>query len=145
MIITADTILFLAQHNEVYSDTPSYWDYKIRVLTEPVTFQLSNGRILTIEKGFEWDETTVMWVLLWAFPKSGEYAYAALVHDALYYAKYDSQKFADREFRHWLKATECSRFQTVCRYYYVRALGWIKWGAKLSKRAILNQDKISIT
>ena len=145
MIITADTILFLAQHNEVYADTPSYWDFKIRVLTEPVTFQLSNGRILTIEKGFEWDEASIPFVFSWAFPKSGKYAFAALVHDALYYAKHDSRKFADREFKYWMKATGINSFQVFWRFSMVRVFGGFWWNAKLSKRAILNQDKIIIT
>ena len=145
MIITAETILFLAQHAEVYADTPSWFDYKYRVLTGDVSFKLSNGRLLTIERGFEWDETTVMWVLLWAFPKAGKYAPAALVHDALYYEKYGTRKDADIEFKFWLEATMCSKFQALSRYYYVRALGWIKWYSKPSKRAIKNWVLISIT
>ena len=129
----------------VYSDTPNYWDYRIRVLTEAVTFKLSNGRILTIERGFEWDEASIPWGFSWAFPKSGKYAFAALVHDALYYAKYDSQKFADREFRYWMEATLNSKLQTFVRFAMVRAFGGFWWRAKLSNRAINNQSLISIT
>ena len=144
-MITSDNILFLAQYSEVYTDTPSYWDYRIRVLTEAVTFRLSNGRIMTIEKGFEWDEASIPWLFSWAFPKSGKYAFSALVHDALYYAKYDSQLFADNEFHFWMQATNISNLQILWRYRMVRLFGGFWWDAKLSWRAIHNQDKISIT
>jgi hypothetical protein len=129
----------------VYADTPNYWDYHVRVLTEAVTFKLSNGRIITLEKGFEWDEASIPWLFSWAFPKSGKYAYSALVHDAIYYAKYDSRKFADKEFRYWMQATLNNRLQIAVRYYIVRLFGWMYWDAKLSNRAINNQKLISIT
>lgn len=145
MTITSDNILLLAQHGEVYSDTPSYWDYRIRIVTDAVTFRLSNGQIMTIEKGFEWDEASIPFIFSWAFPKSGKYAFAALIHDALYYAKHDSQQFADKEFKYWMQATLNSRLQTIVRYAIVRIFGRFWWNAKLSKRAILNQDKIVIT
>ena len=145
MTITADNILLLAQHNMVYSDTPNYWDYRVRVLTEAVTFKLSNKQIITLEKGFEWDEASIPWIFSWAFPKSGKYAYSALVHDALYYAKFSNRKFADNEFKYWMKATDISKRQINIRYAIVRLFGWTYWNAKLSGRAINNQQLISIT
>ena len=80
--ITFENLKRFAKRAAVYKDTPSYYEPHIRILKEGVTFWLSNDELLSIKAGFEWDEVSVPYGLQWAFPKSGKYAYSALVHDA---------------------------------------------------------------
>jgi hypothetical protein len=138
----------LAMTASVYVDTPSYYEPRIRILKEDVKFLLSTGELLTIKAGFEWDEVSVPYLLQWAFPKSGKYAYSAMVHDALYYASYKSQKFADDEFRKWMEATaNISTNQRWLRWVFVRTFGWIYWSANINKpsaRFLRNQKYIRI-
>lgn len=132
----------------VYVDTPSYYELSIRILKEDVKFLLSTGELLTIKAGFEWDEVSVPYLLEWAFPKSGKYAYSAMVHDALYYAAHKSQKFADDEFKKWMDATvSINKKQTLIRWAFVRIFGSIYWNKNEktpSKRYLKNRKLITI-
>jgi hypothetical protein len=142
--ITLDNIKSLVESNtKFYSDTPSFWESDIRILTSDISFLLSNGKTLTVERGFEWDEVSVPYIFQWAFPKSGKYALSALVHDALYYKKYNSRKFADDEFKKWMDVT-INANQSWIRWAFVRAFGWTYWNKKPSKRLIYNQQFIKI-
>ena len=138
----------LAMTANVYVDTPSYYEPRIRILKEDVKFLLSTGELLTIKAGFEWDEQSVPYLLQWAFPKSGKYAYSAMVHDALYYASHHSQKFADDEFKKWMDATgSISANQSWLRWAFVRMFGGIYWNKnvrKPSKRYLKNRKLITI-
>jgi len=133
----------------VYKDTPSYYEQRIRILKEEVTFWLSTDELLTIKKGFEWDEVSVPYLLQWAFPKSGKYAYSALVHDALYYATHKSQKFADDEFKKWMDATgNIASKQSWVRWAFVRTFGGIFWKKNVRKpsaRCLYNRNLITIS
>ena len=145
-MITIENILELAENNEVYADTPSFYDYRVRVLKTFVSYKLSNGEILNIAPGFEWDEASVPWLFIWAFPKSGRYSQSAMVHDALYYKMYRNRKFADNELFHWMKATLCSDLQIRIRYCLVRLFGGAYWNRNVtSKRTLKNQSLITIT
>lgn len=145
--ITLDNIKSLVESNIIlYSDAPSFLNPKIRVLTSNVKFLLSDGKTLTIKKGFEWDEVTVPYILQWAFPKSGKYAISALVHDALYYETYKSQKFADDEFKKWMDVTINSN-QSFMRWMFVRAFGYLYWNKNVknpSARLLWNKKYIQI-
>lgn len=145
--LTLDNVKDLIDSNKVlYSDSPSFLNPKIRVLTSNVKFLLSDGKTLYIKKGFEWDEVTVPYILEWAFPKSGKYAISALVHDALYYKKYISQKFVDDEFKKWMDVT-INPNQSFLRWIFVRAFGWIYWKKNInspSARFLWNQKYIQI-
>lgn len=125
------------RHGSIYADEPSYTDHGIRVLRTPVKFRVSEKLSVTIQPGFEWDEASVPYLLQWAYPKSGKYAISAMLHDALYYRRYKSRKFADVVFYQWMKAT-INRDQAVMRYLFVRAFGWIFWNKKRSQRALKN-------
>jgi hypothetical protein len=141
-------LTMLAMTANVYVDTPSYYEPHIRILKKDVKFLLSTGELLTIRAGFEWDEVSVPYLLQWAFPKSGKYAYSAMVHDALYYASYKSQKFADDEFKKYMNATGgINKKQTWLRWAFVRIFGGIYWNKnkrKPSKRCLKNQQLITI-
>jgi len=145
-VITIQNIKLHASNGSVYVDTPSYYEAHIRILKSDVTFALSTGELLTIKAGFEWDEVSVPFLLQWAFPKSGKYAYSAMVHDALYYALYKSQKYADDEFKVWMDAT-INKNQSLLRWSFVRLFGGIYWRKnkrKPSKRYLHNNQLITI-
>jgi hypothetical protein len=145
--ITLDNIKSLVESNStLYSDSPSFLNPKIRVLNSNIKFLLSDGKTLTIKKGFEWDEVTVPYIFLWAFPKSGKYAISALVHDALYYSTYKSQKFADDEFKKWMDVT-INPNQSFIRWLFVRTFGWVYWNKNVntpSSRLLYNQNYIKV-
>jgi hypothetical protein len=145
--ITLDNIKSLVESNStLYSDSPSFLNPKIRVLNSNIKFLLSDGKTLTIKKGFEWDEVTVPYIFLWAFPKSGKYAISALVHDALYYSTYKSQKFADDEFKKWMDVT-INPNQSFIRWLFVRTFGWVYWNKNVNKpssRLLYNQNYIKV-
>jgi hypothetical protein len=137
-----------ARKASVYNDTPSYYEEHIRILKKDVNFWLSTNEMLTIKAGFEWDEVSVPYLLQWAFPKSGKYAYSALVHDALYYSVHHSQKFADDEFRKWMYATgNISKRQIYLRWLFVRMFGGIYWKKNVNKpsaRCLHNRKLVEI-
>ena len=88
---------------------------------------LSNGQILTIEPGFEWDEASIPFLLRGIFSKSGKYAVSSLVHDALYYLTVHDREFVEQEFIRWMKATDVNKFQIFCRYWGVKIFGGKYW------------------
>ena len=148
MLITLANVLDLAKACKVYSDSPMYAkDGKYRVLQSDVSFELSNKQYLHIQKGMWWDENSIPWVFQWAFPKSGMYAVPALVHDALYYNTTTTQKFADNEFKYWMKAVDVNPFQLKFRYTTVRMFGGSYWSANVknpSARCLHNRKLIQI-
>ena len=82
-MITFDNIYDHAAACTLYADAPvpSRTGRYRRIITE-VSFILSNGHVLTIKPGFEWDEASVPWLLQPLYPKSGIYARSSLVQDA---------------------------------------------------------------
>lgn len=127
-MITLSNVYEKAKKNLVYCDTPIYSKKgEYRKLCSDVIFELSDKRILHIKKGFIWDENSIPLLLQFLFPKSGKYAVAALVHDALYYKTETTQFFADNEFKIWMKALKISEFQIKFRYWAVSVFGYKSW------------------
>src|SRR5687767_6259371 len=120
MIITIDNIKALASEGLVYSDTPSFKEHRIRILKTDCYFRMTSGDVIRIKRGFEWDEASVPVLFRFAFPKSGKYAFSALLHDALYYQTQVTRSEADREFYEWMKAT-INPVQAYLRYQFVKA------------------------
>lgn len=105
------------------------------VIEEKVVVKLSNGDILTIDKGFFWDKSSMPQILHWLFAPTGKFEIAALIHDKIYKDlkhKY-TRKFADKEMLLWSKALqETSKisfrnFDNYFRYYGVRLVGALAW------------------
>ena len=147
-MFTLTNILEKAKAGAVYYDTP-LWSKKgdYRMLMSSCVFELSNGKILSIAPGMYWDENSVPYILQWAFPKSGMYAVPALVHDALYFDTTTSQKFADKEFKKWMCAVGCSKFQCEFRYLAVRLFGGGYWKRNThnpSERTLHNRKLIKL-
>jgi len=109
------------------------WDTYI--IEKALTFKLSNGDLLAIEKGFIWDKSSVPKLLHWLFAPTGKFEIAALIHDKIYKdlkEKY-SREFADKEMYKWSKALQGTRkasfrnFDNKFRYKGVRVVGWLAW------------------
>ncbi|ULT44151.1 DUF1353 domain-containing protein [Niabella defluvii] len=99
-MLTVENILERAKANALYVDTPCFSrNGKYRMLKSNVCFLLTNGARLEVAAGMYWDENSIPYIFQWAFSKSGMYAAAALVHDALYFDTSTTQRFADDEFK----------------------------------------------
>lgn len=149
-LITEGNVFDLVSTQNAFVETPVYSGDKnqLKQLMEDISVKLSNGVALTIQKGFQWDEASVPYIFRWAFPKSGKYAFSALVHDALYYSIYISQKFADNELKFWMKKTRINNFQIFFRYIAVRIYGFSYWDRNVhlpSDRCIRNRSFIHFT
>lgn len=146
--ISKYNVLHLAKQGAVYADTPLYTQQgKYRRLCTAVTFYLSNETMLVINEGMVWDENSIPYLLQWAFPKSGKYAIPALIHDALYFDTTTSQKFADDEFKLWMKWLKISSFQIWFRYNAVRWFGGRWWKKNINnpgERCITNRKIIKL-
>ncbi len=147
-MITFYNILDLYKKGELYSDTPLYSKSgRLRMLSTKVSFQLSNGQTLTIDKGFTWDESTIPWILQPFFPKSGLYAASALVHDALYYLTVHDKKWVEIEYVKWMMATGVNMRQLLFRYWAVSLFGYRWWNRNVkspSKLCLSNRELIKL-
>ena len=109
----------------VYSDK----DQKYWKIQQPLTVELSNGKIINVPKGFVYDMSTVpKW--LWSFVRpvnDGLFGY--LVHDVLYINRVNgmTRKQADKEMLFWTSIVNSNKFDNYLRYYIVRLLGWLWW------------------
>lgn len=96
---------------------------------------LSDGAIIDIPKGFEFDGSSAPRFLWWLFPSYGDFFLAALIHDFMYqtdYLKEDvgidfARKFADKEMLIWSNRINDRNFIRILdnylRYYAVRLFG----------------------
>ncbi len=120
-LMTDDLII----QSYVYSDSSSkYWKLK-----DPLTVELSNGKIINIPKGFYYDMSTVpkwLWSIIRPF-NDGLFGY--LVHDRLYIIKNHNltRKECDKEMLFWTNITNKNKFDNYLRYFFVRLLGWLVW------------------
>ena len=110
------------------------------VLLDDLAIQLRNGMIITIEKGFTWDLSSVPRLMWGILPPDGNFELASLIHDYLYKTKLMSQKKADEEMFAWSKAvagTEGRRswsdVDNWVRYAGVRLFGWKGYNKKKYK------------
>lgn len=131
MYVTKDNVIEQLEIGElivqsyIYSSkNGKYWK-----IQQPITVQLSSGRIINIPKGFVYDMSTVpKW--LWSFVRpfnDGLFGY--LIHDALYINKVKgiSRREADKEMLFWTNIINENKFDNYLRYYIVRLLGWLWW------------------
>jgi len=100
-----------------------------------LTYELSDGKIIRIPKGFKTDLSSVPLKLWGLFPPFGDFLPAALVHDYLYVIRYNNDRaFADKEMLRisdkFHSKTRLNRLDNYLRYYAVRLFGWIYWNDK---------------
>jgi|SRR5690625_4752075 len=106
-------------------------------LLDSLKFELSNGDVITIPKGFIWDLSSVPRFLWSLFAPDGDYEIASLIHDYLYINKTYSRKFADKEMLIWSRVLNSTsnkwsirNLDNWVRYYAVRGFGWIVWNKR---------------
>lgn len=101
-------------------------------LMSPLYIELSNGELIIIPQGFEWDLSSVPRFLWGHLPPEGDFELASLIHDFLYITKpkWSSQKFADDEMLLWSKVVSGTaskwslrNFDNQIRYIAVRIFG----------------------
>lgn len=145
---TLSNIYEAVKKGKVYSDFPMADKIgKYRKLDEPVSFKLSNGKLLIISEGFEWDENSIPFIFQPFFPKSGIYAVPALIHDALYYLTEGEQKFADMEYGIWMCALRLKPKQIAFRLWGVDIFGDKWWKRNLTNpkdRCLRNRKLIKM-
>ena len=137
MIYTAENI-----YEESLKDNPVKYSRIIRgekwkkyKLENDITIQLTDGQIITIQKGFEWDLSSVPKRLWSIIPPDGDFAIAALIHDYLYVnkGKIMDRKSSDKEMLIWSRAINTTkkisfkRIDNYVRYLGVRIAGWWVW------------------
>lgn len=107
------------------------------VLLEELNIMLRNGMVITIEKGFTWDLSSVPRLMWGILPPDGNFELASLIHDYLYKTKLMTQKQADEEMFAWSKAVagtegrkSWSDIDNWVRYAGVRLFGWKVYNKK---------------
>lgn len=122
-LLTDDVV----QQTYIYSyKSKKYWK-----LTQPITIELSTGKIISVPIGFEYDMSSVpKW--LWSFLRPFNDALLGyLIHDYLYIKKdkHDlSRKECDKEMLLWCNITNPKgKFDNKLRYVFVRLFGWLYW------------------
>ncbi len=107
-------------------------------ISEGFEWELSNGDIIFIHKGFRFDGSSVPGVLTPLLPKFGKFMMAALVHDFLYITDYmrhewgfkKAKKFADDEMLLISNFYHKNKIDNYTRYIGVRLFGgkvYKKW------------------
>jgi hypothetical protein len=105
-------------------------------LLKTLKIELSNGKIITIPKGYTWDLSSVPRFLWWLLPPDGDFQIGALIHDYLYEFKVLPQKECDKEMYLWSKAvsgTENISLRNIdnkLRYYGVALFGGFVYNKK---------------
>jgi hypothetical protein len=127
-MITLYNVLDKFKEGYMYADTPVYDKKgKYRKLSYSIMVELSNGQVMSISRGFTWDENSIPWILQPLFPKSGLYAPSALIHDALYYLTVHERDWVEKEYIKWMAATGVSPKQMAFRYWAVKTFGGRWW------------------
>lgn len=133
MVITKDNVkqLLWNYDEDLIQLSPVYMYKKssiYKVLRE-LTVELSNGKIITIPKGFLTDGSSSPSLVTQIFPRLGDFTLAAIIHDYLYVEKPEgiSQRDADYEMLFWSKIINRNKVDNRLRYWYVKIGGFLVW------------------
>lgn len=108
------------------SENPYLW-----MLTEEIRVLLSDGKILTIPKGFVTDFASIPQVFWSVLPPIGPANIAFIIHDYLYQQRDErGRKFADDEMLFWMKKTKLEKWKRKVIYHVVRWKGSKYWKGK---------------
>ena len=108
------------------------------IITENITYKLSDCKIYTIEKGFRFDGTTVPKVLRSVEPRINDKIIGSAVHDHMYVNDYLRDKMSDKKARlfidqemllFWNKYSFKTKKTNKIMYNFVRL-----FGSKIFKR-----------
>tara|TARA_R110002096_G_C14128980_1_gene681699 strand:- start:108 stop:524 length:417 start_codon:yes stop_codon:yes gene_type:complete len=102
------------------------------IITENITYKLSNGKIYTIEKGLRLDGTSVPKLLRTIEPRINNRIIGSALHDSMYINDFlrgeltdkEARKFIDKEMLlFWNKYNPKHKRKNKAMYYLVRAFG----------------------
>lgn len=93
----------------------------------PVYYRLSNGREITVPKGFEHDFASVPKLLWGIIPSVGKHMNAAVLHDYLYDERIGRREEADHEFWYLMIRDGVHPMKAGVMYLAVRLFGGRWW------------------
>jgi hypothetical protein len=126
---------FLANNGLKISPVYPLGKYNHWRVLDKLEIVLSNDKVITINKGFEFDGSSTPRGLWWIFPSYGNFFLAALIHDYMYKNEYlrdeigisPARLLADKEMLLWSKAlnsqTWGKKLDNNIRYAAVRLFG----------------------
>lgn len=94
-------------------------------LINAISIQLTDGKVITIPKGFEWDLASVPRFLWWLMSPDVDSEIAYLIHDYLYINQTLPRKEADLEMYKWAVVTNGTRKKLTAR----NIDNWLRWKA----------------
>ena len=94
-------------------------------LINAISIQLTDGKVITIPKGFEWDLASVPKFLWWLMSPDVDSEIAYLIHDYLYINQTLPRKEADLEMYKWAVVTNGTRKKLTAR----NIDNWLRWKA----------------
>jgi hypothetical protein len=80
-----------------------------------------------VPRGFVTDLTSVPRIFWSLIPPTGPYAYAAIIHDFLYWDQYVDREVADNIFKVAMRELNVSRIKTITIFSAVRIAGGFAW------------------
>ena len=93
-------------------------------LINAISIQLTDGKVITIPKGFEWDLASVPRFLWWLMSPDVDSEIAYLIHDYLYINQTLPRKEADLEMYKWAVVTNGTRKLSARNID-----NWLRWKA----------------
>lgn len=114
-------------------------------LLKTVNVKLSDGNIIVIPEGYEWDLASVPRLLWGIVPPDSDAELAFLIHDYLYENQINSRKWADAEMLQWSIVTNGTQKWSIrnvdnyIRYWAVRLGGQKAWRSCSIKSYSLKQ------
>ncbi|MEZ3137388.1 DUF1353 domain-containing protein [Stutzerimonas kunmingensis] len=108
-------------------------------LTKEIGWQPNSGQTpspVQVPIGFVTDFASIPRAFWIALPTDGEYAYAAVIHDYLYWAQTTSREEADLVLKYAMEDFGISKTKISTIYRTVQTSGWVAWreNAKLKER-----------
>lgn len=111
----------------------------IYFLTAPISWTPNPGqeryKAVTVPKGFVTDFASIPRIFWSALRPDGEYAYAAVVHDYLYWTQVLPRDEADGIFKMAMEDFEVGTLTSGAIYTAVRAGGTVAWNGNAAKKA----------
>jgi hypothetical protein len=89
---------------------------------------------VTVPRGFCTDLASIPRIFWSLLPRTGRYAYGAIVHDYLYWVQTNTRKEADRIFHTGMRDAGVKRFTAFVMYAAVRIFGASPWRSNASAK-----------
>jgi hypothetical protein len=127
MIITLDNIESILQQKNPIIKSRVWGKNQINryTLEKNLSIKLSEGTLITVPKGFEWDLASVPRFLWWLMSPDVDSEIAYLIHDYLYVNQTLPRKECDLEMYKWAKATNYTKNKLSAR----NIDNWLRWKA----------------